>query len=220
MAAYFNLTLDTTAPDGVTLNINNGALYVATTTVTLQIGCSDSSKTGYTMKIWGVQGATSEAQATWETYSASKQVSLPAGDGLKTVYVKIRDAVYNESTAASKSVTLNTSIPTVTITGPDVNIISKVTGKNTAVLNFTADEIFDEYKVGVVPAGNSGASTCTVIGTSGGSANTSGSAGNYPADTNIQVTIKGSDFETAAGGSDGTYIVKCFVKNKAGTWSA
>ena len=220
MAAYFNLTLDTTAPGGVTLNINNGALYVSTTTVTLQIGCSDGDKTGYSMKIWGIQGATSEAQASWETYSASKQVSLTSGNGLKTVYVKVRDAVYNESSAASKSVTLNTSIPTVTITGPDVDIISKVTGKNTSTFNFTSDELFDEYKVGIVPAVNSAASACTVIGTTGGSANTSGSAGDYPAETNIQVTIKGSDYETAVGGSDGTYIVKCFVKNKAGTWSA
>lgn len=27
MASYFNLTLDTTAPSGLTLSINDGALY-------------------------------------------------------------------------------------------------------------------------------------------------------------------------------------------------
>ena len=38
--------------------------------------------------------------------------------------------------------------------------------------------------------------------------------------THIEVTINGTDFKTAAGGADGTYIIKAFVKNQAGTWSA
>ena len=42
--------------------------------------------------------------------------------------------------------------------------------------------------------------------------------GNYPAATNIQVTITGTDLETASPG-DGAKIVKVFVKNEAGTWS-
>lgn len=221
MAAFFNLTLDTLAPQGVTLSINAGAIYTANKSVTLAIGCSDASTAGYSMKIWGsVTGAATEEDAKWENYSASKTVTLTDGDGLKTVYVKVRDNVWNEADPVSATITLNTSIPVVTIVGPDVSIISEVTGKNTAKFNFTADAIFDEYKVGVVPATNSTVSDVTVIGTTGGSANTSGSDGNYPADTNIEVTINGTDLKTAAGGADGTYIIKAFVKNQAGTWSA
>lgn len=220
MASFFNLTLDTLAPQGVAVKINNGAIYTANKTVNLSISCSDENTTGYSMKIYGsVVGAAKVDDAKWETYSTTKQITLTNGDGLKTVYVIVRDAVWNESTAASATITLNTSIPVVTIVGPDVSIISEVTGKNASKFNFTADQVFDEYKVGIVPAQNSSQSDCVIIGTTGGSTNTSGSDGNYPSSENIETTIIGSDFKTAAGGADGTYIVKVFVKNQAGTWS-
>lgn len=221
MAAFFNLTLDTLAPQGVTLKINAGAIYTSNKAVTLTIGCSDASTAGYSMKIWGsIVGATAEKDANWENFSATKTVTLSDGDGLKTVYVKVRDNVWNEAEPVSATITLNTSIPVVTIVGPDVSIISEVVGKNTTKFNFTADVTFDEYKVGVVPSNNSSVNDVTVIGTTGGSANTSGSDGKYPAKTNIEVSINGTDFKTAAGGADGTYIIKVFVKNQAGTWSA
>ena len=56
MASYFNLTLDTTAPSGLTLQINDGALYATSTAVKLTIGVSDEQTTGYQMKIWGIDG--------------------------------------------------------------------------------------------------------------------------------------------------------------------
>ena len=221
MAAFFNLTLDTLAPQGVTLKINAGAIYTSNKAVTLAIGCSDASTAGYSMKIWGsISGATTEATAKWENYSTTKTVTLTDGDGLKTIYVKVRDNVWNEAEPVSATITLNTSIPVVTIVGPDVSIISEIVGKNTSKFNFTADAIFNEYKVGVVSSSNSTVADVAVIGTAGGSVNTSGSGKNYPADTNIEVTINGTDFKTAAGGADGTYIIKVFVKNLAGTWSA
>ena len=49
MASYFNLTLDTTAPGGVTLSINDGALYATSTTITLKIATTDGETTGYQM---------------------------------------------------------------------------------------------------------------------------------------------------------------------------
>lgn len=220
MASYFNLTLDTLAPQGVNITINSGAIYTSKTAVTLGISCSDSNTSGYSMKIWGsVTGALTEDAASWETYTTSKQISLTGTDGLKTVNIKIRDSVWNESTTSSATITLNTSIPVVTITGPDVSIVSLISGKNTATFNFTSDSIFDEYKVGVVPSANSTQADVVVIGTTNGSVNTSGTKGSYPKATNIEVKINGTDFQTAAGGSDGTYIIKCFVKNQAGTWS-
>ena len=108
MASFFNLILDTLAPSGVTLSINNKAQYTTTQEVTLNIATSDSDTTGYQMKIWGIDGVLTESEATWETFATSKTVSLPSGDGLKTVYVKIRDDVYNESSVATASITLNT----------------------------------------------------------------------------------------------------------------
>lgn len=219
MSAFFNLTLDTTAPSGVKLTINNGAIYTASSAVTLGISCTDKDTTGYSMKIWGsVLDVATEADAEWENYNTEKAITLSDTDGLKTIYLKVRDNVWNESTAVSAKITLNTTIPVVTITGPDVSIISKVTGRNTSIIGFTADQDFMEYKVGIVAKNTSEQSECTVIGTAGGSKNTSGT-GDYKSADAISVNIIGSDFATAAGGSDGTYIVKVFVKNNAGTWS-
>ena len=218
MASYFNLTLDTTAPSGLTLQINDGALYATSTAVTLKIAVSDEQTTGYQMKIWGIDGVDDEGSASWESYAATKSVNLTAGDGLKTVYIKVRDDVGNESAQVSDTITLNTAVPVVTITGPDKSKISKVSGFNQSVINFTADVEFEEYKVCVVPANSSEQDAGTVIGTTNGSINTSGNAGNYPATTNIQVTITGADLEAASSG-DGVKIVKVFVKNAAGTWS-
>lgn len=218
MASYFNLTLDTTAPSGLTLQINDGALYATSTAVTLKISVSDEQTTGYQMKIWGIDGVADEGSASWETYATTKSVNLTAGDGLKTVHIKVRDDVGNETAEVSDDITLNTAVPVVTITGPDKSKISKVSGFNTAIINFTSDVKFEEYKVCVVPQNNSTQEAGTVIPTDGGSVNTSGSDGNYPASENIQVTITGTDLEAASSG-DGVKIVKVFVKTAAGIWS-
>lgn len=218
MASYFTLTLDTAAPSGVTLTINDDAIYTTSRNVALKIATSDGNTSGYQMKVWGIEGVENESAASWESFAQTKSVQLTSGDGLKTVYVKIRDDVGNESTAASDTITLDTAVPAVTITGPDKARISKVSGYSKSIFNFTADVTFDEYKVCVVPANNSTQDAGTTIPTTGGSVNTSGSAGDYPASTNIQVTIDAADLETVSSG-DGAKIIKVFVKNKAGTWS-
>lgn len=218
MASFFNLTLDTLAPAGLAVVLNDGAIYTTNPIVTLKLTMTDEATTGYQMKVWGVSGVETEADAAWETYAPEKAVTLDGENGLKTVYVKVRDDVGNETAAVSDSITLDTTVPVVTITGPDKSKISKVNGFNQAVINFMADVAFEEYKVCVVPATTSLESAGTVIPTTGGSLNTSGSEGGYAADTNITVTINGADLETASAG-DGVKIVKVFVKNAAGTWS-
>lgn len=218
MASFFNLTLDTLAPAGLTAVLNGDAIYTTSEVVTLGLSLGDTDTTGYQMKIWGIDGVADEASAAWETFAAEKSITLPSGDGLKTVYVKVRDDVGNETAAASDSITLDTAVPVVVITGPDKSKISKVDGFNEAVINFTSDVAFEEYKVCVVPATSSLQSAGTVIATANGSENTSGSAGGYAADTNIAVTINGADLEAASAG-DGVKIIKVFVRNAAGTWS-
>lgn len=218
MASYFNLTLDTTAPTGLTLSINDDALYTTSTTVTLKIAVADGVTTGYQMKIWGIADVADEGSASWETFATTKSVTLTSGDGLKTVHVKVRDDVGNESAEVTDTITLDTTIPVVTVTGPDKSKISKVSSFNQSVINFTTDVEFTEYKVCVVPQTSSTQDAGTVIPTDNGSTNTSGSAGNYPASQNIQVTITGADLETASSG-DGVKIVKVFVKTASGLWS-
>ena len=232
MASYFNLTLDTLAPAGLAINLNDNAQYCTSTAVTLKTTLTDADTTGYQMKVWGIASADDpavaleEAAAAWETFEAEKAINLTTGDGLKTVHVKVRDAVGNESAEATDDITLNSVVPVVTVTGPDKATVSKVAGFDAAIVSFICDVPFVEYKVCVVPENASLENAGVVIPTDGGSVNTSGlvdldtdpDAELFPAATNIQVTINGADLEAASTG-DGVKIVKVFVTNEAGTWS-
>lgn len=218
MASFFNLTLDTLAPTGLTVSLNDSAEYTTSATVTLSVEVEDSPTTGYQMKIWGINSAESEEDASWETYTSSKSITLISGDGQKTVYVKVRDDVGNETSAVTDTIILDTKVPSVTITGPDKSKISKVATFNESRFSFSADVAFEEYKVCVVPQNSSTQEAGQVIPTTAGSTNTSGSDGDYEASTPIQVMINGTDLETVSGG-DGVKIIKVFVRTAAGTWS-
>lgn len=217
MASYFNLVLDTLAPQGLTVKLNNGSQYTTSKNVTLSISVSDTATSGYQMKVWGIDGASSEDSASWETFAATKSIALSTGDGLKTVYVKIRDDVCNETAAASATITLDTSVPAVTIIGPDVSRISKTAPKNVATFSFTSDVAFTEYKIKVVPSKSSLHDAGTLIGTANGSTNMT-ATGTFKASTAISCKICGKDLEMASSG-DGEKIIKVFVKNAHGTWS-
>jgi hypothetical protein len=225
MANYFSISLDTTGVSSPTISLEGGAAYATAQLITATIGCGDGDTTGYQMKLWGDVDTSNNAniQATegasaWITYSTSQQVKLSSTDGSKTIYLKIRDDVYNESSQTSDAITLDMSLPVVSITGPDVTKISKQTGKNTASFSFQCDTVFDEYKVKYVAASGAANTTGTQIPTTAGSTNMSGTAGNYPASTAINCTITGTDLETASSG-DGAKIIKVFVKDAAGNWS-
>jgi hypothetical protein len=178
------------------------------------------------MKVWGdVDNAndatvqTTEGASAWITYNTSLQVKLSATEGSKTLYLKIQDSVANVSAQASASITLDMTAPVSTISiAPSVTTVSKQTGKRACSFSFQCDSIFDNYEVMVVPATNSIHSAGTLIGTANGSTNMSGSAGNYPATTNINCSIDGADLQAASAG-DGTKIIKVFTKDKAGNWS-
>lgn len=218
MASYISLILDTLAPQTLTLSINAGATYTTSADVVLTIGVADSVTTGYQMKIWGIAGVATEGAAAWETYTTTKNATLVTGDGQKTVSIKVRDDAGNETSVVTDTIILDTTVPAATVTsGPDVAKISKVPGFNASVFSFTVDTPFVEYKVKVVPTTNSIHTSGTLIANTGGSINTAGS-GAFAAATPINVTIYGSDLETASAG-DGTKIVKVFVKDAAGLWS-
>lgn len=217
MASYFNLTLDTLAPQGLTIKLNNGSQYTTNKTVQLAVNVTDESADGYQMKVWGINGVAKESDAVWETLANIKNVTLSTGDGLKTVYVKVRDDVYNETVAASATITLDTSVPAVTIMGPDVSKISKTSPKDVATFSFTSNTAFTEYKIKVVPSNSSLHDAGVQIGTANGSTNMS-ATGTFKASTAISCKVYGKDLEAASSG-DGEKIIKVFVKNAHGTWS-
>lgn len=217
MASYFNLTLDTLAPQGLTIKLNNGSQYTTNKTVQLAVNVTDESADGYQMKVWGIDGIAKESDAVWETLANIKNVTLSTGDGLKTVYVQVRDDVYNETVAASATITLDTSVPAVTIIGPDVSKISKTSPKDVATFSFTSNTAFTEYKIKVVPSNSSLHDAGVQIGTANGSTNMS-ATGTFKASTAISCKVYGKDLEAASSG-DGEKIIKVFVKNTVGTWS-
>lgn len=217
MASYFNLTLDTLAPQGLTIKLNNGSQYTTSKAVQLAINVTDESADGYQMKVWGIDRIAKESDAVWETLANVKDITLPTGDGLKTVYVKVRDDVYNETAVTSTSITLDTSVPAVTIIGPDVSRISKTSPKDVATFSFTSDVAFTEYKIKVVPSKSSLHDAGTLIGAANGSTNMS-ATGTFKVSTAISCKIYGKDLELASSG-DGEKIIKVFVKNTVGTWS-
>lgn len=224
MASTFTLTLDTTSPAGVTLNINSGAAYTGAQAVTAQPATSDGVTTGYQMKLWGSvdTGANANIQATegassWIAYSTSQAVTLSSGDGLKTLNVRIRDDVGNESSSATDTITLDTSVPVITISvAASPTKISKIATFDTTTFQFQADVALQAWKVKVVPATGSLENAGAQLPTTAGSTNVTG--GVLAAATNQTVTIKGADLETASAG-DGAKIIKVFGQDDSGLWS-
>lgn len=216
MASYFSLTLDTTAP-------TSGSISLPARSNSVNVSATLSATGATYMKIYGDicaqagGSAISESDASWVSYSTSASLILTAANTTKTVYVKFMDDVGNVSSAASASVVLDTTAPVVTITGPDVSKISKVSGYNVSEFSFSADEAFDEWTVRVVPSTDSIHTAGTQIPTTGGSTNMSGTT-TTSASTAITCTIYGADLETASSG-DGAKIIKVFVKDADGNWS-
>lgn len=225
MANYFTLVLDTTSPSNPLISLEGGSQYATQQLVNATISTGDGTTTGYQMKLWGDVDETfdtnikdTEATSSWITFSTTKQIKLSSGDGNKTVNLKIRDDVFNESSLASDSILLDTTKPIVTTTNPDVTKISKIAGRSVASFSFTVDSAFVEYKVKVVASSGASHDSGVQIGTVNGSVNMS-ATGTFPATTPIDCQINGTDLELASAG-DGNKIIKVFTKDASGLWSA
>lgn len=231
MANYFTLTYDTTGPANPSISLAGGAQYTNQQLISANIITSDSPTTNYQMQVWGdldvswgisggyFSGGTvsaNQASAQWITYNPSPQLKLSTGDGVKNVYAIIRDDVYNPSAQASATINLDTALPTVTITGPDVSKISNQTGKNISSFSFQSSVNYQQFMVKVVSSTGSDHTTGTLIPTTGGSVSMSGGSGN--ASTVVNCKIYGADLSTASAG-DGSKIIKVFVQDVAGNWS-
>lgn len=216
MASYFNLTLDTTAPSA-------GSISLPARASSVNVTATLSATGAIYMKLYGDicasagGAAISESDASWIAYDTSANIILTATDGTKTVKVKFKDDVGNTSTEYSASMILDTTGPVVTIVGPDVSVISKISGYNVATFSFSASEPIKAWTVRVVPSTSSTHEAGTQIPTTGGSTNMSGST-ETAADTPVNCSIYGADLETASSG-DGAKIIKVFVQDLTDIWS-
>ena len=226
MATTFSLALDTTVPGAPSIVLAGGASLTNLRDVIASIGTSDGDTTGYQIKVWGAgidltadpQVQATEANSTWVSFNAAKTVRLSNGDGVKSVSVRIRDDVWNESGVATDTITLDTSAPVPNVTsGPTAAKVSKVAGKRSTQVTWQADGDLAEYKFKVVPSGAATHDQGTTIGTAAGSANVAAVV-NIAAATSTTTTIDGADLESASPG-DGAKIVKLFVRDAVGNWS-
>jgi hypothetical protein len=226
MPNYVYLILDTTGPSNPSIVIEGGATYATQQLVNLTLGTTDNPTTNYQMKIWGdvdttydANIKTSEETSAWFTYTTNKQIKLSTGEAEKTIYFRVRDKVFNESAIVNDKISLDLSIPVVTMSTIDVDTVSEKVGKDTASFTFSSDTPFIEYKVKVVTATGADHTLGTLIPTTAGSVNTSATGSFNTSVTPISVQIKGTDLKTASAG-DAQKIIKVFVKDAAGFWSA
>jgi len=108
-----NIKLDETPPSG-SIQINNGAAYTTSLSVTLNLSAADSTSGVAQMRF--SNNGTSWTQ--WEIYNTIKAWNLTSGDRVKTVYVQYKDAAGLVSQVFSDTVILDTASPTVFILSP------------------------------------------------------------------------------------------------------
>ena len=101
---------DIVAPVSCSININSGAVYTTSPTVTLTLSASDFPS-GMSQMQFSNDGSNYSSP---EAYATSKSYTL-SGEGLKTVYVKYKDVSGNWSAPVSDTITLDTAPPSGTI---------------------------------------------------------------------------------------------------------
>lgn len=123
--------IDRTAPTG-TLVIQGGALYTNNPAVPLQITASDDNDIFFEMRF----SNNNVTWSAWEPFSATKNHTLTPGEGVKNVYMELRDRAGNVSPGINDQIILDQTPPNTTIT---VNPPS-VSGSPAATFVFTSTE--------------------------------------------------------------------------------
>ncbi|OGF48663.1 MAG: hypothetical protein A2231_00830 [Candidatus Firestonebacteria bacterium RIFOXYA2_FULL_40_8] len=130
-----NGPIDITAPAGTNV-INAGASITGSVNVTLALSAADG---GSGMSLASSEMRFSNDGSTWsapESYGTTKVWTLSAGDGVKTVYVRYKDAAGNWSSAnITDTITLDTTAPTGTVI---INSGTSSTSSTTVTLTLSA----------------------------------------------------------------------------------
>jgi hypothetical protein len=137
--ATYQIMLDITAPLG-SVKINNNATYTNNVNVTLNLSATDAVSGMDPAK--GAQMQFSNDNATWslpEGYATTKAWTLPTGfgTGIRTVYIKYKDAAGNWSGAFSDGIILDTTAPTTPVV---TDAGSTTTSKTTLTASWTSSD--------------------------------------------------------------------------------
>jgi len=119
--ATSSYTGDLTPPTNTNITINDSSGYTADNTPSLSLSATDSGSGVKEMAF----SCDNSNWSSWVTYSTSYSsfnietgAGCSVGDGSKTIYVKFRDNLDNESTSVSDSTYLDTTPPTTTHDAP------------------------------------------------------------------------------------------------------
>jgi len=126
------IVLDRVAPSG-SFTINDNAVYARSTSVTLNLAVSDDILGVYQMR-FSTDGGT--VWTSWQSYSATTSLTLPGGDGSKTVKGQFKDFAGN-TTTLSQSIILDRTFPTGTVSINGGAIYTNTTSVN---LSLTASD--------------------------------------------------------------------------------
>jgi gliding motility-associated-like protein len=132
------ITVDKT-PSAISLAINSGVTVTNETAVTLSATATDAS-TPLQMRF----SADSSNWSTYETFAASKSYTLGTGDGVKKVYMQVKDNAGNVS-GTSASITLDQAAPTVTITGKP----GDPSNQSSPTFSFEANETVNSFAASI-----------------------------------------------------------------------
>lgn len=101
----FHFIKDTIPPQNVELEINGGATLTSSPALAVKVTGVDIAEVYITESFGCIVGG------SWEVLSDSSNWNASPGDGLKTIYVKTRDAYSNESACISGTIKLDTTAP-------------------------------------------------------------------------------------------------------------
>ncbi|WP_413577785.1 hypothetical protein ACLVWU_04930 [Bdellovibrio sp. HCB290] len=159
-SAVQSFTKETVAPVINSFTINSGAAYTSSLSATLDIDVTAATEMYITDSALCLTGG------SWETYASSKSRTLATANAINTVYFKARDTYGNESNCVSDSITHDSVIPTVTITGSVAGTWINNTNKSSFPMSGTCSEITKTIVLTVTSTAITKNTTCNA--TSGG----------------------------------------------------
>ena len=129
-----NLVVDTIKPTG-TLQINTQSVYTTNTTVHLAIAAVDARGVA---KLRLATSLSDLVNQTWQDFVTSMNYTLPAVDGLVTVYAQVKDNTGWVSNVFSDSILLDTTSPNATVV---INSGAPMTTLPAVTLTLTATDL-------------------------------------------------------------------------------
>jgi hypothetical protein len=105
-SSVWSFSIKTTVAKIVGLEINAGAPYTNSTSVTINLSGEYAVEISFSNDgiVWG----------DWQPFTESVSYTLPEGDGIKTVYIRARDETGDIGQTFSCSITLDQTAPTTT----------------------------------------------------------------------------------------------------------